>query len=284
MPAPVGPDSAIARRGNNKNGKPNSGKVNIANIGDARLAAYAIAAGWSGDRAVTAVAIMFAESSGNARATNKNSNGSEDFGLWQVNSIHKPSEEEKFNPAANARKAHQIYVEAGNSFKPWVTFNEGQWTKHKARAQKAVDSANEAGKEWIEETAGSAITPNTDSMTESLGIESPVAAAGRIAGKFLNNFVVVLIALVFIILAIVILARGAATRVGSGFVKEFTGNQAKAAKANAPAPTPKPVLSVEEKARKAVEYSEARKAIVAEMNAAKAAESLAELKRKLGKK
>ena len=280
---PVGPDSAIARKNNADKGKANSGTgVNIANLGDARIAAYAIAAGWSGDRAVTAVAIAFAESSGNARATNKNSNGSEDFGLWQVNSIHKPTEDEKFNPASNARKAYSIYQEAGSSFKPWVTFNTGAWTKHKDRAQKAVDAANKAGKTWIEETAGSAITPNTDSVTESLGLESPVAAAGRIAGKFLNSAVLVLVALVFIVLGIVILARGAATRMGKDFVKEFAGNQAKTTKV-APKPA-KPTLSVEERARKAVEYSEARKKVIAEMDAAKAKAARDELVRKLGKR
>lgn len=256
----------------------------VDDLRDARIAAYAIAAGWTGDKAVTAVAIALGESSGNPGAVNKNSNGSEDFGLWQVNSIHKPTEAEKFNGAANARKAHAIYAEAGNSFKPWVVYNTGKWKTHQSAAKKAVDTANKKGSQWIKEAAASSATVDKTADAIKVGIPNPLDGIGKTIGKAVNNFVAVLIALVFIVLAIVILARGAATRVGSGFVKEFVGNQAKTAKANAPAPTPKPVLSVEEKARKAVEYSEARKAIVAEMDAAKAAESLAELKRKLGKK
>src|SRR4051812_48178503 len=36
----------------------------------------------------TAIAVALAESGGNDQAMHKNSNGSTDFGLWQINSVH----------------------------------------------------------------------------------------------------------------------------------------------------------------------------------------------------
>lgn len=46
-----------------------------------------------------ALCISFAESGWNEKATNySNSNGSNDIGLWQINSVHKISNEKRFDP------------------------------------------------------------------------------------------------------------------------------------------------------------------------------------------
>lgn len=52
------------------------------------VAALAYSAGFPGSELHTAVAVAYAESGGDPSALNRNRNGSKDFGLWQINSIH----------------------------------------------------------------------------------------------------------------------------------------------------------------------------------------------------
>jgi hypothetical protein len=67
-----------------------------------------------------AIAIAYCESKFNERAYNWNTNGSEDFGVFQVNSVHKPTKDEMGNYQANIRKAKEIYDRAGKSWRPWA--------------------------------------------------------------------------------------------------------------------------------------------------------------------
>lgn len=67
-----------------------------------------------------AIAISYCESKWNERAYNHNTNGSEDFGIFQVNSIHKPTKDEMGNYQANIKKAKEIYDRAGKSWNPWA--------------------------------------------------------------------------------------------------------------------------------------------------------------------
>ena len=58
------------------------------------------------------------ESSFYERATNRNTNGSTDYGVWQINSIHLgeancPSAGALFSAAQNAKCAHTIYRQQG---------------------------------------------------------------------------------------------------------------------------------------------------------------------------
>ncbi|OFV82828.1 MAG: hypothetical protein A2Y78_10150 [Acidobacteria bacterium RBG_13_68_16] len=81
------------------------------------------AAGWSGTDLVTAVAIAGAESRYNATAVGKpNSNGSRDYGLWQINSVHNPTAQNWRDPATNARMAHKVWSDAGRKWTPWSAF------------------------------------------------------------------------------------------------------------------------------------------------------------------
>ena len=71
------------------------------------------------------LAIMMAESSCNPNALNTNSDGSNDSGLFQINSIHnKPNRE---NPELNVRYAYQIYKSQGLS--AWVAYTSGSYLK-----------------------------------------------------------------------------------------------------------------------------------------------------------
>jgi len=82
-----------------------------------------------GDRskADIAAAVAQAESGGNPGASNKNSDGSIDRGLWQINSVH--GSLSVFDPAANARAAIKISSN-GTNWSPWVTYNTGAYRKY----------------------------------------------------------------------------------------------------------------------------------------------------------
>lgn len=101
-------------------------------ISDEQLAAWAYAAGWRGEDVRIAVAIAHAESSVNPEATNRNTNGSTDYGLLQINSIHAAilASGDWRDPAANMRMGFAVWTQAGGSFEPWVTYWSGSYRKH----------------------------------------------------------------------------------------------------------------------------------------------------------
>lgn len=57
--------------------------------------------------------IAMGESSGNPRAVNHNSDGSTDYGLWQINSVHGYSPSKLFDPLYNARAAAEVLSSSG---------------------------------------------------------------------------------------------------------------------------------------------------------------------------
>lgn len=71
------------------------------------------------------LAIMMAESSCNPNALNTNSDGSNDSGLFQINSIHKKPNRE--NPELNVRYAYQIYKSQG--LNAWVAYTNKIYLK-----------------------------------------------------------------------------------------------------------------------------------------------------------
>lgn len=79
----------------------------------------------------TALAVCQAESGGRAQAYNPaNTDGSDDKGLYQVNSVHVGrliGDQERFNPAANVAAAYRIYQ--GGGWAAWSAFNNGSYKK-----------------------------------------------------------------------------------------------------------------------------------------------------------
>ena len=77
-----------------------------------------------------------AESGGVASKDNAglNSDGSVDYGLMQVNSIHADmvggNLESLRDPNVNMRVAYGIYRGAGYRFTPWSAYNNGSYLKH----------------------------------------------------------------------------------------------------------------------------------------------------------
>ncbi len=74
--------------------------------------------------AKTAAAVALAESRGIPTATNTNSNGSIDRGLWQINSVH--GAQSTTDVIANVKAAIAISNNGAN-WSPWTTFKTGAY-------------------------------------------------------------------------------------------------------------------------------------------------------------
>lgn len=94
-----------------------------------------------------AVAIALGESGGNYFAHNKIP-PDDSYGLWQINMLGSlgPARRQQFgidenkdlfDPGTNARAAHMVFAEAGNSFRPWSVYTSGSWMRHRAKALNA---------------------------------------------------------------------------------------------------------------------------------------------------
>jgi hypothetical protein len=92
-----------------------------ATLGCSQLETLWEEAGGSPSAAFMAAEIARAESGGQKNATNYNTNGTVDRGLWQINSIWPAS---TFDPMGNARAAVSISQD-GTNWNPWVTFQRG---------------------------------------------------------------------------------------------------------------------------------------------------------------
>lgn len=111
-------------------------------LSDVEIARAARSGGFPDNFLVTAVAVALAESGGNPQATNHNTNGTTDYGLWQINSIHQADLRggEWSNPNDNARMAYAVFKRAGNSWWPWYAFRNGKHVQFMNRATQAVNS------------------------------------------------------------------------------------------------------------------------------------------------
>jgi hypothetical protein len=95
-------------------------------VGKAALKSLWTRAGGSKRAADIAAAVALAESSGDPGASNRNSDGSIDRGLWQINSVHGALS--TFGELANARAAVSI-SHNGSDWHPWTTFKTGAYRR-----------------------------------------------------------------------------------------------------------------------------------------------------------
>lgn len=117
--------------------------ANLSKNSGVRVAQYAIAAGFKGDALTTAVAVSFAEDGGHdPQATNTNSDGSVDRGLWQINNKAHPnySDEYVFDPQNNAEAAYAI-SSGGKDWTPWTTYKTGVYQQFLPAARRAIQTA-----------------------------------------------------------------------------------------------------------------------------------------------
>jgi cell wall-associated NlpC family hydrolase len=92
-----------------------------------RLASLWQQAGGAPGLAPTMAAIALAESGGDPRATHRDSDGTIDRGLWQINSIHGYGTR-SFDPLANAREA--VAIERGSGLDAWSTYQSGAYERY----------------------------------------------------------------------------------------------------------------------------------------------------------
>lgn len=116
-------------------------------VSDAQRFQLARQAGWTLEQAIIAVAISIAENgSGNpATMSGRNSNGTYDLGLWQINSAHWPQyggQQALTDPWRNAQAAFSIY--GRQNWCAWSTYlvscgpgHTGSYASYLARAQAA---------------------------------------------------------------------------------------------------------------------------------------------------
>ncbi len=90
------------------------------------LAGYAYDAGWKDVEALaTTVAVCLAESQGFDHAINENPDGSEDRGIFQLNTIHDwITDEIAYDPKQASAAAFKLYQSA-KGWTPWAAFNSG---------------------------------------------------------------------------------------------------------------------------------------------------------------
>lgn len=110
----------------------------------AQIAEYAYQAGFRDSDVTIAVAVALAESGGRTDATNRNSNGSIDRGLMQINSVHDEMPGNRFDPLTNMRLAFAIKTRRG-SWKDWATFNSGRYALYMPVAKAATANLGNGG-------------------------------------------------------------------------------------------------------------------------------------------
>lgn len=113
-----------------------------------RIAGYAMEAGFSGQDAVTAVAIALKESGGDANALNQVPPDLS-YGLWQINMYgllagdrrirwNLASNEDLYLPHHNARAARSLFLARGNKFDDWSVYKNGSYRLVLPLAEAAV--------------------------------------------------------------------------------------------------------------------------------------------------
>lgn len=112
---------------------------------------YARKAGFSGTDLSIAVAIAYAESTGDPNIYNPEIDakggtpeGKGSYGLWQIYLRDHPEFEgqDLYDPQANANAAFAIYQAAGNSFSPWTTFKTGAYEQYLGGSPPALSNSD----------------------------------------------------------------------------------------------------------------------------------------------
>ncbi|HJY05268.1 MAG TPA: transglycosylase SLT domain-containing protein [Bryobacteraceae bacterium] len=215
-----------------------------------------VEANWSGSDVVTALAIAYAESGLNPQARGgPNSNGTYDWGLFQINDIHKPTQAEKTDAVTNAKRAKRIFDAAGGKFTPWATFNSGAYKTHLAKAQAVRDEVYAGIGKRIDES-GDALTEGGISLNPVDGLVAPLKSAAENFLGFVNVGLGMILGIALLVLGVVLLSRGFVGKVVAGTIADMAKTTKTAQKT-----VPKATLSIEEKAQRSVDFSVAKKRI-----------------------
>ena len=148
-------------------------------LGADRIAAAAAGAGFTRPSIVTAVAVAFAESGGDAANVTTGNYPGRDRGLWQINSYWHPdvTDAQAFDPLGNAIAAFKISNQ-GTNFKAWVAYTNGSYKAFVDRAMQGV---------WVlqnptPDTAPTITVAQAQATSGKSGNPSTVAAVREIQG------------------------------------------------------------------------------------------------------
>lgn len=160
------------------------------------LAQLWIQAGGSPKLANTMAAIAMAESGGLENATNKNTNGTTDYGIWQINSSHGYNPQQLLtDPLYNARAA--VAIEKSQGLTAWTTYSSGAYKQFLSGASKdtvrgyggaggsrqrpsAADQANQKRSSIFQAYGDLLATPRTDT--------TPNATVGQSFAWYMGAF------------------------------------------------------------------------------------------------
>jgi Lysozyme like domain len=176
------------------------GTLGAYNLSSSEISAYASKAGFSGDDLGIAVAVAQAESHGNPTAHNSKP-PDDSYGLWQINMLGALGPERRkqfgitsnvqlYDPTTNAKAAYMIWK--GSGWKAWTTYTSDEYKKY-------LDSTTSQ--------TGTLAQGTIDPKSQYSGITGAVQAVGDNLFKAASNFTGILIAIVFLVLGIVLLAR-----------------------------------------------------------------------------
>lgn len=166
------------------------------------VASVAEQAGFKGDDLHTAVAVSFAENRSHDRmAVHKNSDGSEDVGLWQINSVHGFTRQEMFDAQANANAAYKIWSDAGD-FGPWTTYTNKTYLAFLPTAKSAVKGRHAGAFPGADAVSG--LVPNIGGWVGDLK---------NWLGEYVGRAFMMLGGLVLLLMGIVFIAKSAGASV-----------------------------------------------------------------------
>lgn len=139
----------------------------------------------------TALAISWAENvKSDVTLTHKNVNGSIDYGLWQINSVHGFPPAELLTSDGNAHAA--AVVQAKQGWKAWTTYNDGRYLLFLGRARKAIQTpltgTGEAPGKSIWDVIGGSVTGTARWVADShnwIRVALGVTGAGLMVGGLL---------------------------------------------------------------------------------------------------
>jgi hypothetical protein len=166
-----------------------------------QIAGYAKAAGFPDNELATATAVALAESGGETTATNRNTNGSVDYGLWQINTVHGSllSQGDKFNPADNAKMAYTVWNGAGRKWSPWSAYNNQRYRTFLPQASlaAAAPTATPASVDVPNPTPGGAAMAAAGGTADILSLISGLTSGGLWTrlGAFLLGGILILFSL-----------------------------------------------------------------------------------------
>lgn len=192
-----------------------------------QIAASMRKAGFPESAIPTGVAVAMAESGGDPTQINTaNRNGSRDYGLFQINTVHGSllQQGDWRNPDDNAKMAYKVWVDAGRKWTPWAVYNSGSYTKFLSGVLPKTSTTNPPAQSSA--GSGGEVRDGADVRNQNSGTYTPIVTGfgvfaeiwnAFVSPEFWNKFLLFLLAAFLIIAGTIVLLRkpiGTAAEVG----------------------------------------------------------------------